>query len=75
MYPYIYIYIYIKDVRRYTKIIKNYRTGAGGEPGRAARPPLGIFYILVYLCISWISLEICLVYSKMELSGPMAGTF
>ena len=35
------------------------RLGAG--PGGAAPPPLGILYILVYLCISWICLDICFV--------------
>ena len=52
------------------------RLGAG--PGRAAPPPLGILYILVYLCISWIYLDIfgyIFVYSKVELSGPITPTF
>ena len=44
--------------------------------GGAAPRPLGILYILVYLCISWIYLDICLVYfeyvlvcSSMGISG------
>ena len=44
-----------KDIPRY----KMWSLGAG--PGAAAPPPLGILYSLVYLCTSWIYLDI-LVY-------------
>ena len=50
-----------EGVPRYTKY-----QAAAGRPrhrlGGAAPPPLGILYTLVYLYISWIHLDICLVY-------------
>ena len=63
-----YIQIYIQDIQIYIKI---YTIPSGG----GAPPPLGISYILVFLCISWIYLDIFLVYSKMGLSGPTTVTF
>ena len=44
-----------KDISRYTKY---QAVAAGAGPGGAAQPPLSILYILVYLCISWIYLNI-----------------
>ena len=59
-------------VRKVPKIYPNIsntsRLGAG--PGGAAPPPLGILYILVYLCISWIYLDIFLGVRKVPKMYP-----
>ena len=57
---------YIQDIPRYTK----YRAAAG--PPRPARPRRhGPAYLGIFLYI----LDILLVYSKMEVSGPITRTF